>query len=102
MKGFYVILTSSKGTLRKHTVRDVICMCDKDNKDIENNSKTHINKGDEDMTVADRKQGIKCRNVHSQSNSFLKLRHKMQTQMKKKNVTYEDVLKMTEKVKRDK
>ncbi|MBM7598083.1 hypothetical protein JOC34_000440 [Virgibacillus halotolerans] len=35
----------------------------------------------------------------SQSNSFLKLRHKMQTQMKKKNVTYEDVLKWTKDIK---
>jgi hypothetical protein len=35
----------------------------------------------------------------SQSSSFFKLRHKMQNQMKKKNVKYEDVLKWTKDIK---
>ncbi|MHA6250897.1 hypothetical protein [Oceanobacillus sp. CAU 1775] len=41
------------------------------------------------------------KNQTTQSNSFLKLRRKMQNQMKKKNVSYEDVLKWTKEIKDD-
>jgi len=41
------------------------------------------------------------KNKTSQSQSFLKLRRKMQNQMKKENISYEDILKMTEDSKRD-
>lgn len=35
----------------------------------------------------------------TQSHSFLKLRRKMQNQMKKKNVSYEDILKWSKEIK---
>lgn len=41
------------------------------------------------------------KNMASQSQTFLKLRRKMQNQMKKNNTDYEEILKMTEKSKRD-
>lgn len=47
------------------------------------------------MSVEKRIERIKQKNINSQSNSFLQLRHKMQIQMKKNNVNYEDILDMT-------
>lgn len=59
-------------------------------------------KGDEDMVAAEREGHAKRRTNSSQSNSFLKLRHKMQRQMKKNHINYNEILEMTEEAKLDK
>lgn len=54
------------------------------------------------MVTAEREGHAKRRTNSSQSNSFLKLRHKMQRQMKKNHISYNEILEMTEEAKRDK
>jgi hypothetical protein len=53
------------------------------------------NKGVDDMMIAEHDS-----HKANQSDTFLRLRHKMQKQMKKNNISYKDILKMTEEAKR--
>lgn len=61
-----------------------------------------MNKGNENMVVVERVERIRRKSSNSPSSSFLKLRHKMQTQMRKNSISYEEILKMTVEAKRNK